>query len=286
MPARSTSGSARSGSSRRARAAGAVRPRAARCVARAGRRADRGRARRTAVESWFLPAPGDDPYVFVHVRDAARGVGDPPCARDRARGTRVTVPLAAARLPPRGRLRALVAQLVQLRPILEDASREVLLEQPGEPPQLDPLPASRARPASGRCSSTARSRSPRRDGADHRPSSRGAAAAQPLPRRPPRRPGGPLRASRARDDARRVRGPPRRPAPVRRGALRGDRAAAARRARRSRGPESSSRSTAPGSTSTTRSSRDLYAGDRPGAATDRRRRGAARGRASRRAPAR
>ena len=29
------------------------------------------RAGRT-VESWFFPAPGDEPYAFVHVRDAAR----------------------------------------------------------------------------------------------------------------------------------------------------------------------------------------------------------------------
>jgi hypothetical protein len=50
-------------------------------------------------------------------------------------GTRVTVPLAEG-LPPNARLRRLVSDLVQLRPILEDQSRELLLELPGEPLQL------------------------------------------------------------------------------------------------------------------------------------------------------
>src|SRR5262249_59870048 len=40
------------------------------------------------------------------------------------------------RLPPNARLRRLIADLVQLRPILEDESRELLLELPGEPLQL------------------------------------------------------------------------------------------------------------------------------------------------------
>jgi hypothetical protein len=48
----------------------------------------------------------------------------------------VTVPLADGRLPPNARLRRLIADLVQLRPILEDESRELLLELPGEPLQL------------------------------------------------------------------------------------------------------------------------------------------------------
>lgn len=48
-------------------------------------------------------------------------------------GTRVTVPLSMRRLPANGRLRSLVAQLVQLRPVLEDPAREVWLELPGEP---------------------------------------------------------------------------------------------------------------------------------------------------------
>jgi len=46
------------------------------------------------------------------------------------------VPLADLRLPPSARLRRLVSDLVQLRPILEDESRELLLELPGEPLQL------------------------------------------------------------------------------------------------------------------------------------------------------
>ena len=40
-------------------------------------------------------------------------------------GTRVTVPLADGRLPPNARLRRLVSDLVQLRPILEDETREL-----------------------------------------------------------------------------------------------------------------------------------------------------------------
>lgn len=75
-----------------------------------------------AVESWFFPAAGDDPYAYMHVRDDD-AAGAPP-------GTRVTVPLAAERLPADGRLRALVSQLVQLRPVLEDPTREVWLELP------------------------------------------------------------------------------------------------------------------------------------------------------------
>jgi hypothetical protein len=89
-----------------------------------------------AVESWFLPAAGDDPYVYVHVLDG-------PATRElraelglTGEGTRVTVPLADGRLPPTTRLRRLVSDLVQLRPILEDESRELMLELPGEPLQL------------------------------------------------------------------------------------------------------------------------------------------------------
>ena len=69
------------------------------------------------VESWFFPAAGDDPYAYIHVRDEP--------APGAASGTQVTVPLATERLPPDGRLRALVSQLVQLRPVLEDPRREL-----------------------------------------------------------------------------------------------------------------------------------------------------------------
>jgi hypothetical protein len=92
--------------------------------------------RERAVETWFLPAAGDEPYVYTHVLDAAvtpairRELGIP------VEGTRVTVPLADGRLPPNARLHRLVSDLVQLRPILEDDSRELLLELPGEPLQL------------------------------------------------------------------------------------------------------------------------------------------------------
>src|SRR5437763_2210678 len=98
------------------------------------------RADRT-VESWFFPAPGDDPYAFVHVRDQPATRADLKALGVAASGTRVTVPLAAARLPAPGRLRALVSQLVQLRPVLEDPSRAIYLEQPGQTPQLVTYPA-------------------------------------------------------------------------------------------------------------------------------------------------
>jgi hypothetical protein len=93
------------------------------------------------VESWFFPAPGDEPYAFVHVREGLATPADLKALGVAVSGTRVTVPLAATRLPPAGRLRALVAQLVQLRPILEDRSRALYLEQPGQTPQLVTYPA-------------------------------------------------------------------------------------------------------------------------------------------------
>ena len=85
-------------------------------------------------------ATGDDPYAFAHVRD------EPVTAAHRAAlgivdtGTRVTVPLPDARPPAIGRLRTLVAQLVQLRPVLEDPARELWLELPGQPLQLVTYP--------------------------------------------------------------------------------------------------------------------------------------------------
>ena len=103
------------------------------------------RADRT-VESWFFPAPGDDPYAFVHVRDQPATRADLKALGVAVSGTRVTVPLAAARLPAPGRLRALISQLVQLRPILEDPSRSIYLEQPGQTPQLVTYPAPDADP--------------------------------------------------------------------------------------------------------------------------------------------
>jgi len=93
------------------------------------------------VESWFFPAPGDEPYAFVHVRDASATDSDLKALAVSESGTRVTVPLSAARLPPAGRLRALVSQLVQLRPILEDPARALYLEQPGYTSELISYPA-------------------------------------------------------------------------------------------------------------------------------------------------
>ncbi len=86
-----------------------------------------------AVETWFFPASGDDPYGYVHVRDEP-APGSPS-------GTCVTVPLAAERLPADGRLRALVSQLVQLRPVLEDPARELWLELPSGAVETVQLPS-------------------------------------------------------------------------------------------------------------------------------------------------
>lgn len=80
------------------------------------------------VESWFFPAAGDDPYAYIHVRDEpAAGV---------AAHTLVSVPLAVGRLPADGRLRTLVCQLVQLRPVLADSHREVVLTLPSGTVQI------------------------------------------------------------------------------------------------------------------------------------------------------
>ncbi|MCP9485801.1 MAG: hypothetical protein MSC30_08055 [Gaiellaceae bacterium MAG52_C11] len=89
-----------------------------------------------AVEAWFFPASGDEPYAFAPVLEEA---ATPELRRAfgiEADGTRVTVPLALPRLPSPGRLRSLVAQLVQLRPVLEDPGRELWLELDDEPLQL------------------------------------------------------------------------------------------------------------------------------------------------------
>jgi hypothetical protein len=85
-----------------------------------------------AVESWFFPAAGDDPYAYLHVQDH-------PVSGERSR-TRVTVPLALERLPADGRLRTLVSQLVQIRPVLEDPERELWLELPSGTVEIVRLP--------------------------------------------------------------------------------------------------------------------------------------------------
>ena len=84
------------------------------------------------VQSWFFPAAGDDPYAFVHIVDEP--------APDESPGACVTVPLASERLPADGRLRTLVSQLVQLRPILEDSAREVSLALPSGQLEVIRLP--------------------------------------------------------------------------------------------------------------------------------------------------
>ncbi|MGI9081821.1 MAG: hypothetical protein ACR2FZ_06015 [Thermoleophilaceae bacterium] len=92
------------------------------------------------VESWFFPAAGDEPYAYVHVRDEPATAASAAALGLEREGTRVTVPLAQRRLPPAGRLRTLVSQLVQLRPVLEDAGRELWLALPGEPAGLVTYP--------------------------------------------------------------------------------------------------------------------------------------------------
>jgi len=84
------------------------------------------------VESWFFPARGDDPYAYLHVTDQP--------APGRLAGSVVTVPLASERLPADGRLRTLVSQLVQLRPVLEDPDRELMLELPSGQVELVRFP--------------------------------------------------------------------------------------------------------------------------------------------------
>jgi hypothetical protein len=96
---------------------------------------------RRAVESWFFPAPGDDPYAFAHVADRPATAADLRRLGVAVSGTRVTVPLAQARLPPAGRLRALVCGLVQLRPVLQDQTRAVYLQVPGQTSALIGYPA-------------------------------------------------------------------------------------------------------------------------------------------------
>ena len=136
---RSTGGSARSACSPDARrAARAVRARAARRLARAGRRAHRGRARRARRRVVVLSLRRRRP---VRLRARARRGRRAERARLDGSGTRITVPLAAGRPPANARLRRLVGQLVQLRPVLEDPARELWLELPGEGAQLVTLPA-------------------------------------------------------------------------------------------------------------------------------------------------
>jgi hypothetical protein len=89
-----------------------------------------------AVESWFFPARGDDPFAYAHVRDDPDVESMRRALGVRASGSRVTVPLPEARLPAAGRLRTMVANLVQLRPVLEDPSRELWLTLPDRPAEL------------------------------------------------------------------------------------------------------------------------------------------------------
>ena len=227
-----------------------------------------------AVESWFFPAPGDEPYAFVHVRDQLASAADLKAlgsdsvghARDRA--------AVGRELPTAGRLRALVGQLVQLRPILEDPSRAIYLEQPGHAPCTISYPAPEPDPdrpvlfdAEVPVAANVAARIVVRRAKE--PLSRGFSRAT-------RRSGLVIRSGRAAHETTLAgfEGAPR-PAPVQRGVLRGDRAAAARRARpapaRARGQGRPLRAQ--------RASPDRRAavpGDRPGAEANRRRRGAAR----------
>ncbi|HEX2702049.1 MAG TPA: hypothetical protein VHM72_01275 [Solirubrobacteraceae bacterium] len=87
-----------------------------------------------ALRSWrFEIRCGDDPYAYLHVHDH-----DAP---GRPAGSVVTVPLATERLPADGRLRTLVSQLVQLRPVLEDPERELWIELPSGQLEIVRFPA-------------------------------------------------------------------------------------------------------------------------------------------------
>ena len=213
-----------------------------------------------AVETWFFPAAGDEPYVYAHVLD---GPATPAVRRDLGidrDGTRVTVPLAERRLPPNARLRTLVADLVQLAadPRGSRARAASWSSRMSRSQLIAPLPA-RARP---RAASPLRRRGPgstRHQRADRRSTSRAADPAQPFTRHAPRRARRPLGTGGARDDARRARGPPRRPAPVRRGlAARRSSGCSGRRSTR-RGRRSSSRVDRSGLNETHPLVRQLYA---------------------------
>lgn len=86
-----------------------------------------------AVESWFFPAAGDDPYVYLHILDA-KAKKSVRQHLGLKRGSRVAVPLAVEKAPAATRLRSVCSGLVQLRPVLEDPQREVILAAPGELP--------------------------------------------------------------------------------------------------------------------------------------------------------
>ena len=199
-----------------------------------------------AVESWFFPAPGDDPYAYVHVRDEPVGEADLRALGVAVSGTRVTVPLADPRLPAPGRLRALVSQLVQLRPILEDPARALYLEQPGRTLELVTYPApepDRERPVlfDQEVEVAPEVTAQDRRAARHRAAVAGFSRAT-------RRGGLTIRSGRAAHETTLAgfEGRPGAQTPVRRGDVRGDRAAPAQRARTPRALSSSSKSTARG----------------------------------------
>ena len=90
-------------------------------------RAHRRGARRTAVESWFFPAAGDDPYAYLHVRDAAATTADLRSeSRCPARGSRCRL---RSRMPARTVADAGLAAR-PARPILEDPYASLWLELP------------------------------------------------------------------------------------------------------------------------------------------------------------
>ena len=181
------------------------------------------------VESWFFPSGGDDPYAYVHVRDEEASAAARAQLGLDGSGTRITVPLAA---------RAAAGQRAPAAP--GRPARAAAAGARGSRARAVARAAGRA----GRSSSRCRRPSPtaerpllfddeievgaRRAGAGDRAARGRADPAQPVARDAARRAGDPLRARRARDDARRSRGRAGHAAPLRRGDLRGDRAAPAR----------------------------------------------------------
>ena len=170
-----------------------------------------------AVETWFFPAAGDEPYVYTRVLDAPAT----PAIRRKLgisrEGARVTVPLAG------GRTTAATLACAGWCPTSSSCGRSsrttaasccssFRASQPSS--SATRLPS---RTPSGHCCSTTRSSSTRcREWSFAEPL---ADSTQPGPRRPPRRAHRAVRASRARDDARRSRGPSGRSPPIRRGAV-------------------------------------------------------------------
>lgn len=95
------------------------------------------------IEAWFFPHHSA-PFAYQLVRDEVVTEDEREALGIRDNGTCIFVPLAQ-RPPALGRVRALIAHHVQLRPVLEDPGRDVWLKMDEEvervvldPPEPDP----------------------------------------------------------------------------------------------------------------------------------------------------